>query len=64
LLAPRVRRQRVATHGHLIRSPQDARSHRIKEEVAATVAACTVGFTIHEHHKKKEAKKHRRDGNH
>jgi hypothetical protein len=40
------------------KEPENARSHRVKEEIAATIAAGSVGLAIHEHHKKKEAKKH------
>jgi hypothetical protein len=40
------------------KDPENARSHRIKEEIAATVAVGSAGFAFHEHHKKKDAKKH------
>jgi hypothetical protein len=34
------------------KDPEHARSHRIKEEIAATIAAGSAGLAIHEHHKK------------
>ena len=46
------------------KDPEHARSHKMKEKIAATVAAGSAGFAIHEHHKKKEAKKHARHAHH
>ncbi|KAI5001721.1 hypothetical protein ZWY2020_026371 [Hordeum vulgare] len=40
------------------KDPENARWHRIKEEIAATVAVGSAGFAFHEHHRKKDARKH------
>ncbi|TVU36979.1 hypothetical protein EJB05_18941, partial [Eragrostis curvula] len=44
--------------------PGHAHSHKIKEGVAAAVAVGSAGFAFHEHHQKKDAKKHRSHGHH
>lgn len=40
------------------KDPENAHSHKVKEEIAATVAVGSVGYVFHEHHEKKDAKKH------
>ncbi|KAJ4964525.1 hypothetical protein NE237_016374 [Protea cynaroides] len=39
------------------KDPEHAHSHKIKEEIAVTVAVGSLAFSRHEHHEKKEAKK-------
>ncbi|XP_078172303.1 abscisic stress-ripening protein 2-like isoform X1 [Carex rostrata] len=40
------------------KDPENAHSHRTKEEIAAVAAVGGAGFAFHEHHKKKDAKNH------
>lgn len=40
------------------KDPENAHKHKVAEEIAATVAVGSAGFAFHEHHEKKEAKKH------
>ena len=40
------------------KDPENEHGHRIKEEVAAVAAVGSAGFAFHEHHEKKDAKKH------
>jgi hypothetical protein len=44
------------------KGPEHTHSHKIKEGVAAAVTVGSAGFSFHEHHQKKDAKKHRRHG--
>ncbi|XP_031495666.1 abscisic stress-ripening protein 1-like isoform X2 [Nymphaea colorata] len=44
------------------KDPENAHSHRIKEEIAATVAVGGVVLVMHEHHEKKAAKKKIKEG--
>ena len=37
--------------------PENSHSHKIQEEIAATVAVGAGGYVFHEHHKEKESKK-------
>lgn len=62
---------RICMHGVLQhekkqakKDPEHARSHKMKEGIAAAVAVGSAGFALHEHHEKKEAKKHRRHAHH
>lgn len=40
---------------------ENAHGHKVKEEVAAVAALGAAGFAFHEHHEKKDAKKHAAD---
>ncbi|KAG6504601.1 hypothetical protein ZIOFF_033391 [Zingiber officinale] len=40
------------------KDPENAHKHKVTEEIAATVAVGSAGFAFHEHHEKKEAKRH------
>ncbi|CAN6481220.1 unnamed protein product [Victoria cruziana] len=39
------------------KDPENARAHRMKEEIAVTVAVGSAVLVMHEHHEKKAAKK-------